>query len=257
MRYLRYMKIIYLATLVISLSAGAVFGQSNVFTYQGQLRSAGTPVTNGVVPMTFQLMGSPAGADNLGDPISTNVGVTNGLFSVKLDFSPVASAFNGQQRWLQLTVNGTPLSPRQELTPTPYSSYTYTAALAQSVASGSVTANSLQANLLTNGTLFGVWSLVGNNGINASSQFLGTTDSRPLNLRANNKPVMRFTEGTNTGNTLRAVNVLGGSEANSFGPGVIGGTIAGGGLRSSCRRRRAQPDQWRLWLHRRWRRQLH
>jgi len=53
------MKIIYLATLVIWLSAETVFGQANVFTYQGQLRSAGTPVTNGVVFMTFQLMGRP------------------------------------------------------------------------------------------------------------------------------------------------------------------------------------------------------
>jgi hypothetical protein len=48
----------------------------------------------------------------------------------------------------------------------------------------------------TNATLFGVWSLVGNNGIDASNQFLGTTDPRPLKLRANNKQVMRFTEGT-------------------------------------------------------------
>src|SRR5438045_945584 len=52
------------------------------------------------------------------------VSVSNGLFTVKLDFG--AGAFNGNARWLELAVrtNGvasfTPLSPRQNLTPTAY-----------------------------------------------------------------------------------------------------------------------------------------
>jgi hypothetical protein len=49
--------------------------------------------------------------------------VTNGLFTVTLDFG---SVFNGNATWLSITVrtNGgagfTALSPLQELTPTPY-----------------------------------------------------------------------------------------------------------------------------------------
>jgi hypothetical protein len=225
------MSYIRLATAITWLSAAGAFGQTNVFTYQGQLRNGGVLVSNGIVPMSFQLMGSLSGTDNVGAPIPVNAEVTNGLFAVRLDFSAVANAFNGQQRWLQITVNGAPLSPRQELTPGPYSTYAYTATLAQTVASGSITANSLQPNLFTNGTPYSVWSLAGNSGVNAASQFLGTTDAQALNLRANNKRVMAFTEGANTGNTLRAVNVVGGSEVNSIAPGVVGGTIAGGGLR--------------------------
>src|SRR5262249_6399459 len=48
----------------------------------------------------------------------SGVSVSNGLFTVQLDFG--AASFNGARRWLQISVNGTPLSPRQELTATPY-----------------------------------------------------------------------------------------------------------------------------------------
>jgi hypothetical protein len=192
--------------------------------------------------MIFQLMGSPAGSDNLGGPISTNVGVTNGLFSLKLDFSSVANAFNGQQRWLQLTVDGTPLSPRQELTPSPYSSYTYNAALAQSVASGSITADSLQANLLANGTRRVEPRY---NGINATNQFLAT-DSRPLNLReqqAGDAVYRRHRHGQHAAGRKRPGRL--GSE--QLWSGVIG-NHRGRRLPKIRRWRRAQPDQWRLWV---------
>jgi hypothetical protein len=44
--------------------------------------------------------------------------VTNGQFMVPLDFGP--GAFNGEARWLAITVQGTPLSPRQEVRAAPY-----------------------------------------------------------------------------------------------------------------------------------------
>src|SRR5262249_42369633 len=46
------------------------------------------------------------------------VNVTGGLFTVPLDFG--ASGFDGNTRFLQVTVNGTPLVPRQRVFPAPY-----------------------------------------------------------------------------------------------------------------------------------------
>jgi hypothetical protein len=88
------------------------------FTYQGRLNSGGTPA-NGSFNMTFTLFDAATGGTQIGAPVSiSNVAVANGLFTVTLDFG--ATAFAGEERWLQIAVNGTSLSPRQKLTATPY-----------------------------------------------------------------------------------------------------------------------------------------
>ena len=96
------------------------------FTYQGQLRSGGLPVT-GDCTFTFRLFdvavgGAPIGPTN--GPM--NVSVVDGIFTAPLDFG-VDPAFCGQRRWLEITVccptpcgSVLPLTPRQELTPSPY-----------------------------------------------------------------------------------------------------------------------------------------
>src|SRR5262249_13289585 len=53
------------------------------------------------------------------------VQVTNGLFTVKLEFGPLPWPA-GAQRWLEIQVSppgGPILTPRQELTPSPYSQF--------------------------------------------------------------------------------------------------------------------------------------
>src|SRR5207248_2949076 len=78
--------------------------------------------------------------------------VTNGLFTVKLDFgNDTAAIFNGPCRWLQIDVRTNnavspgfvTLSPRTEITPTAYALY------AQRVASGSVDNSQLADNSVT------------------------------------------------------------------------------------------------------------
>jgi trimeric autotransporter adhesin len=70
----------------------------------------------------------------------------------------------------------------------------------------------------------GGWSLTGNSGTMASTQFLGTTDSQPLELKVNNERVLRLELNTNG-----SPNVIGGAHGNFVGPGVVGATIGGGG----------------------------
>ena len=55
--------------------------------------------------MEFSLWDSESGGSQIGATVSqSTVDVTNGRFTVELDFS--ASAFNSNNRWLEITVDG-------------------------------------------------------------------------------------------------------------------------------------------------------
>jgi hypothetical protein len=71
------------------------------------------------------------------------------------------------------------------------------------------------------------WRASGNPGTTADSHFLGTTDSQPLELRANNTRALRLIP-----NSTNSVNLLAGSTANDIDEFSIGATIAGGGAAS-------------------------
>ena len=71
------------------------------------------------------------------------------------------------------------------------------------------------------------WLLGGNGGTNPASNFLGTTDNQPLNLRVNDARGLRLepaSDGTN-----QSPNVIGGIADNQVSAGVHSATIAGGG----------------------------
>ena len=93
------------------------------FTYQGSLRRSSGPVT-AVCDMAFRLRSLPAGGPVLGDPITTTVPVTNGLFTVGLNFG--TGAFTGEERYLDIRVRCPPetgftaLTPFQRIAPVPY-----------------------------------------------------------------------------------------------------------------------------------------
>jgi hypothetical protein len=97
------------------------------FTYQGQL-SDENGLVDGTCDLTFELYDAagsgtpPTGGTLLGTADKPGHDVTDGLFTVKLDFG--SEAFDGDGRWLQVTVDcgdgAATLSPRQELTPAPY-----------------------------------------------------------------------------------------------------------------------------------------
>ena len=91
------------------------------FTYQGRLQSSGRPF-EGPADLQFRLFNQELAGDQVGGTIILNDQVVvDGLFTVELDFG--AAAFNGQALWLQITVEGTTLSPRQKLTDAPFALY--------------------------------------------------------------------------------------------------------------------------------------
>lgn len=126
--------LVLLSTLNPQLSTCFAQG-TNAFTYQGRLADAGQPAI-GRYDFRAGLYnraatGDPGDAQMAATLTVTNVPVSNGLFVLNLDFG--AAPFNGEARWLQLLVrtNGaldfTPLTPRQQMTPTPYALFSGTA----------------------------------------------------------------------------------------------------------------------------------
>ncbi|MGA9349147.1 MAG: hypothetical protein WBW48_10125 [Anaerolineae bacterium] len=101
---------------------------STTFTYQGQLRQGGSPV-NGTCDFQFSLWDAASGGAQIGTTqTATSVTVSNGLFTVQLDFG--SAAFTGDARWLEIAVrcpagsgSYTTLTPRQPLTAAPYALY--------------------------------------------------------------------------------------------------------------------------------------
>jgi hypothetical protein len=109
------------------LCASSAYAQS--FTYQGFLRQSGSPV-NGSLSMTFRLYSVPTGGSPLGTVGPVSVSVSNGLFTRELDFG---SVWDGSDRWLEIQVGSTTLSPRVKITPTPYAIRANTAGTANPI----------------------------------------------------------------------------------------------------------------------------
>ncbi|HET7224146.1 MAG TPA: hypothetical protein VFK69_00425 [Candidatus Eisenbacteria bacterium] len=96
----------------------------SAFTYQGLLKSAGTPA-DGAFDFVFRLWDSASGGTQIStDQPALGVAVTGGLFSVPVDFG--SGAFDGNARWLEIQVRVagggayTPLTPREPVAAAPY-----------------------------------------------------------------------------------------------------------------------------------------
>jgi hypothetical protein len=104
-------------------SVGIQAALGTAFTYQGQLKKAGSPIS-GTCDFQFTLYDDASGGTALGTQTRTGVSVSNGYFTISdLDFG--ADAFRGDARWLQIAVRCTgdtsyTTLPRQPLTAAPY-----------------------------------------------------------------------------------------------------------------------------------------
>jgi hypothetical protein len=108
--------ILFLFSLALLTVTNSLIAQGTAFTYQGQLQSGGSPA-NGNYDFTFALYNTnTTSGTQVGSTLTdTNVGVTNGLFTVTLDFG---SVFTGNATWLSIAVRtntAAPASPRSIL----------------------------------------------------------------------------------------------------------------------------------------------
>lgn len=96
------------------------------FVYQGRLEQSGAPA-NGLFDLTFALFDAPEGGNPVGATITeADFPVSDGLFSVSLSFP---GAFTGMQLYLQVTVEGTPMLPRQAVATAPVAQFTLSGAI--------------------------------------------------------------------------------------------------------------------------------
>ena len=235
--------------------------QGTAFTYQGRLNDANGPAS-GIYDLRFAIYDAASLGAQQGYLLTNSpTAVTNGLFTVTLDFG---NQFNGASRWLEIAVrtNGSDtfatLAPRQALTPTPYALFAPKAdhaALADAILApnivGTMALFQLPSSLLTNnaagvvlGGVFGgngaaltnvdaaslggltkasFWQTSGNSGTASGINFLGTTDNQELAFRANNTVGLRLLPG------LGHPSVVGGDASNFAAPDCYN-TFIGGGI---------------------------
>lgn len=145
-----------------SLSAAPL---GSAFTYQGQLTDGGHPA-QGIYDLRFTLYDDPTSGSVVAGPITNSpVSVSNGLFTVTLDFG--TGVFDSSARWLEIAVRTnsggtfTPLAPRQSLSPTPYALYAPNAGVAGNATyvTGPVAASQLTGTISSNN--LGIGSITG------------------------------------------------------------------------------------------------
>ncbi|HUU95952.1 MAG TPA: hypothetical protein VM487_09430 [Phycisphaerae bacterium] len=109
----------------IEIARGDILGTA--FTYQGQLKDSGVPA-NGDYDFVFRLFDDPNNGAQVGGDVEIDEWpVSDGLFTVELDFG--TDVFTGDALWLDVSVRldgggeYTVLSPRQPLNATPYALY--------------------------------------------------------------------------------------------------------------------------------------
>src|SRR6202000_1821744 len=88
---------------------------------------------NGLYDLQFAIFDSATGGNAISSSLTNhNLGITNGLFTVTLDFG--AEIFDGNERWLEIgartngAIDFVTLTPRQLLTPAPTAIFAGTAA---------------------------------------------------------------------------------------------------------------------------------
>ncbi len=122
----------WMVAITIGVVATAAQGQSQAFTYQGQLKLQGIPLTE-LVDVKYTLFDSEFASTAVAGPLSFDgnifpaIQVTNGLFSTELDFGPGALQLG---QWLEIEVRSPhdpsdvnpyiTLTPRQHISAAPF-----------------------------------------------------------------------------------------------------------------------------------------
>jgi hypothetical protein len=163
-------------------------GVTQPFTYQGYLRQGGAPLNNPSQAMRFRIFDALTGGTMLWDSGALTVNVANGLFTVQLN--PPVSVWTGADRFLEIQVGATTLSPRVRIGSTPYAN---TATLLNMFQTGTTNPDRM---VITHSPAFSNWGL----------QYRDTDDS--FHFLAGGTTVLRI--GLATSSSAR-LDILGGN----------------------------------------------
>ncbi|MBL0163241.1 MAG: tail fiber domain-containing protein [Xanthomonadales bacterium] len=183
--------------LAIALLIASASVSATPWTYHGSLNDGGKPA-NGTYDLRLTLL-NEAGTASVSQPITLyNVPVRDGNFSAEVEFGIDLSLAPALKLKTEVGQNNSGFSSLSE--PTRFDPKAALAGIC--------------------------WDTTGNSGVNANSEFIGTTDLNALVLRSGNVQVGRFSAVSPTG--LSVGNVIFGRQ-NFERTGVIGATIGGGG----------------------------
>lgn len=193
----------------------------STFSYQGQLTQANQPVS-AQVDFEFRLFDQAIDGDQIGPVVQLNDWpVNDGLFQVDLDFGE--AAFGPDNRYLEISVNETKLTPRQPVRPAPLALFALSGNEGPQGSQGPPGADGADgADGAEN-----AWGLQGSEGTDPENGFfLGTSDNVPFHLGVNSQRVLRVEPVTNSN---ISPNWIAGHKNNHVGAEVVAATISGGG----------------------------
>jgi len=123
----------FICFLVVSIAILSFAQIPQTMVYQGKLTDIGGVAFDGDYDLTFVIYDSITAGDSLWAETHNAVAFAKGLFAVVLgDSEPFALPFD-EQYYLEIRIEGTAVSPRMQLTTSPYA---FRAAVADSVAGG-------------------------------------------------------------------------------------------------------------------------
>jgi len=192
--------------LFLTFGANSIFSQTTEFSYQGFL-SDNSASANGNFDFEFRLFDVATGGTALGSLLRPNVTVTNGVFSVVLNFG----SFPAADRFLEIAVRppgggvSTTLAPRSKLLSTPYSTYAINAQNAVN-AINATNSQTAQNSLQLGGT--------------PANQYVRINDPRLNDLRTPLPGSPNYVQNSTSPQTATNFNISGN--------GTAGGTLTGG-----------------------------
>jgi hypothetical protein len=208
--------------------------QTSSFSYQGKLVDGGV-LANGVYDFEFRIF--TAGGVQLSSVIRDDVSVTDGVFTVILDYG--SSIFPGADRFLEIGVRPgastgtfTTLSPRQQFTSTPYAIKSLAATSADSLSCVNCVTSG-QINSVSTGQITGVLATgQGGTGLSSSGSagnYLRSNGSvwTASSLQASDLPSGNANYIQNTAVQQASSNF------NISGSGTVGGTLSAGGVNAT------------------------
>lgn len=162
---IRDFRVVAVLLLFVAMPASAQL-LGTAFTYQGYLEDGGEP-KNGAIDLAINAFDAQSGGELVGVVRLESVSVSNGVFTVSLDFG--GGTFLGTPVFLEIHVredadgdlasndNFVMLSPRQALTPTPYALHAESVSLdaigSAQIANGGVGTGDLANRAVTNAKL--------------------------------------------------------------------------------------------------------
>ena len=161
---------IILATMSVLCFLQVGWGQvPRTFSYQGVLKDASGVLVDNTLTITFSLYDVETSETAIWSELHSATTVTDGVFSVTLGSSDPLDLDFDVQYWLEIAVNGAPLSPRTRLTASPYCFYALNADTASHL--------STDANLFINSIFVGRMGAQWDGSDGAAGEFMITNAS--------------------------------------------------------------------------------